>query len=321
MQLPLKTDIKIKSFNESIQLGQQIVTLGSCFAQGMGERLQQFKFDTLVNPFGVVFNPVSLANLLRDSPLDTSRFVERDGLCCHYDYHFDVRAESPELLVEQIAAKRQQVQFYLQSADWLILTFGSATVYEYNGQVVANCHKQPQHLFDKRMLRPDEMNRDMQDVLGTLQKHNPKLKVILTVSPVRHIKDGITENQLSKSLLRVLCDQLSQNNGVYYFPSYEVMVDDLRDYRFYKSDMVHPTEQAEEYIWNSFLHAAMDEHSKDFIKQWYLIRTAMAHRPFNPKTAAHRQFLLQSQAKLSAWRDVVDVQEEYAWFEQQLTAL
>ncbi|PIB35385.1 hypothetical protein BFP72_08240 [Reichenbachiella sp. 5M10] len=319
MLCPLKTDIDLKPLKESVRIGQQIVTLGSCFAQGMGERLQQFKFDALVNPFGVIFNPVSLVRVL--APLEESLFVERDGMFCHYDYHFDLRADSQEQLIEHINKKKQEVQRYLRSADWLIITLGSATVYELNGLVVANCHKQPQSLFDKRMLSLEEMKSTVEELLDMLLRDNPKLKVILTVSPVRHLKDGMVQDQLSKSMLRVLCAQLTHRNGVYYFPAYEIMMDDLRDYRFYKSDRLHPTAEAEDYIWSCFEQVALDDASQEFVKQWELIRRAMAHRPFNPHTAAHRQFLLQTQAKLSVWKDVVDVREEYAWFTQQLATL
>jgi hypothetical protein len=222
----------------------------------IGERFSQRKFNILDNPFGTVFNPVSLLDLLHQSlngeQLDPSLLVQHHQRFYHYGVHSSLSATKEELLWEKIKEAQLLTLKFLSQSSHIFLTFGTAFIYELksSGQSVCNCHKQPQSFFKKRLLAMDELMDHFQKFHTVYQKINPGGKIILTVSPVRHTKEGIPENQLSKSLLRVWIHHLQEFKGVTYFPSYELMVDDLRDYRFYREDLVHPSKLAEDYIWD-----------------------------------------------------------------------
>lgn len=320
--LHLQTKLKLSPFATSMQVGDRILTMGSCFADRIGEYLTDYKFETLVNPFGVIFNPVSLCTLLISQEANGDKFVNREGLSCHYDYHFDLRGAQQEDLAARIKYLHEQSAACLKKANWLILTFGTAHVHELkDGRgVVANCHKVPQKEFEKRLLDLEEMQGAFANMKDYFKSINPKLKIILTVSPVRHIKDGIAENQLSKSLLRVLCSQLANDSDVFYFPSYEIMVDELRDYRFYKEDMIHPTAQAEAYIWECFQQVAMDQETIDFIKEWKTVQSAMQHKAFNSESEAHQKFLQSMIEKAKSLSGKVDTSMELEYFQNQKIA-
>ena len=193
-----------------------------------------------------------------------------------------------------------------------ILTLGTAWIYEHEtfGRV-ANCHKQPQKLFEKKLTTLEEMEMGLWSVLDNFSRAFPNLKIILTLSPVRHIKDGVAENQLSKSLLRVLCANLERRmSSVSYFPAYEIIMDELRDYRFYKSDLIHPSEEAEEYIWQKWQQAIFPEATREKISEIQKVQLELAHRPFNPDTEAHRKFLQNLLTKLERLNNEFDFSEE-----------
>ncbi len=282
----------------------KILSMGSCFAQTIGQKMKDAKFDVLVNPFGTIFHPLNLADLLDHAlfldPLDQEGILERDGLFLHYATHSDMYGKTPEELTKNYAAQLQLTRNYLENGSHLILTLGTAWIYEHESYGrVANCHKQAQKLFQKKLSTLEEMEMGLGHVFGNFSRVYPNLKIILTVSPVRHIKDGIPENQLSKSLLRVLCSNLERRmDSVSYFPAYEVMMDELRDYRFYKSDLIHPTEEAEDYIWQKWQKAIFPESTREKVSEIQKIGLELAHRPFNPDTDAHRKFLQNLLAKL-----------------------
>ncbi|MGL1889035.1 MAG: GSCFA domain-containing protein [Reichenbachiella sp.] len=311
------TEVKIESSKTPIQLGDSVLSIGSCFADSMGVRLSQYKFDCLANPFGILFNPVSIVKLLTDDRIDYSRIVDREGVFCHLDYHFDLRSDSKEGLIDLLEAKQKEVLAYLSQSDWLIVTLGTSHVYEWveDQEVVANCHKLPQRQFVKRLLSLDEMVVSFENLLSKL---NSKTKLLLTVSPVRHAKDGLVDDQMSKSLLRVMCGTLSQYEQVSYFPSYEIMNDELRDYRYYKDDMLHPTALSEELIWDSFVASCFGLEAQEFVKQWKTVLSAIQHRPFNPESSAHQSFLLKQIEILNGLDSVLDVSKETEVFKSQL---
>jgi hypothetical protein len=212
----------------------------------------------------------------------------------------------------------------VQKADWLIITYGTAWVYELleTKEVVANCHKMPQTLFAKSLMTQKKVLDSFETMYGLLKSFNPNIKIIVTVSPVRHLKDTLELNSVSKSVLRVACHTLTeQYHDVLYFPSYEIMMDDLRDYRFYKSDMIHPTKDAEEYIWEKFVERFFDDSLKSFLKKWGEIRTALAHKPFHPTSSSHQKFLHQTLKKLLELKALVNVDQEVAMLEEQLRAM
>lgn len=294
----------------------KILSMGSCFAQTIGQKMKNAKFDVLVNPFGTLFHPLNLADLLDHAlfqdPLEKDGMLERDGLFLHYATHSDVVGKSPEELTELYFQKLSQTRSYLQQGTHLVLTLGTAWIYEHEifGRV-ANCHKQPQKLFEKKLSSLEEMEMGLWSVLDNFSRAFPNLKIILTLSPVRHIKDGVAENQLSKSLLRVLCANLERRMSyVSYFPAYEIIMDELRDYRFYKSDLIHPSEEAEEYIWQKWQLAIFSEATREKVSEIQKVQLELAHRPFNPDTDAHRKFLQNLLAKLERLNNEFDFSEE-----------
>jgi hypothetical protein len=311
------TSFDIPEGDNKITHRSSILSIGSCFSTMIGEKLAERKFPVLNNPFGTIFNPLSIANLLEDSalemPVNTDLMLVRDGLYLHFGMHSDVVAYSQDSLERLIQKKQQQVKNSLEHASLLLVTFGTAWVYEYGekGQIVANCHKQPADLFEKRLLHPDEIQKAFSSFLNILREINPNIRVILTVSPVRHTRDGIPENQLSKSVLRLAAHDLTETyDFVSYFPSYEIMMDELRDYRFYKEDMVHPNAQAEDYIWQRFKTAWIDSKSFQLIEEFEGIKRDLAHRPFNPDSPAHMKFLDNLQKKLEKYSRDFDFSKE-----------
>lgn len=301
------------------------MTLGSCFAEVIGQNMHQYKVSTLVNPFGTIYNPLSLFKLLEatlepDQPF-SGHLVERDGLWYAYDLHSVFAAPSREALLSQVQARLRQAHAFLRQADMMILTFGTAVAYIHreSQQLVANCHKIPQRQFDKTLLDIGNMQQAFSQLYSRLQAFNPNLQVLLTLSPVRHLKETLEGNSVSKSLLRVLCHQLQQQfQQVSYFPAYELLLDDLRDYRFYKPDLIHASELAETYIWEKFYGAYFDAAFRQFTGEWDKIRQALAHRPFQAGSPAHQQFLHNTLLKLQQLNNQVDCSAEIEQVKKQL---
>ncbi|GMQ26546.1 GSCFA domain-containing protein [Algoriphagus sp. oki45] len=302
----------------------KILSLGSCFAQVIGTKMKKSKMDVLINPFGTIFHPKILSQLLDHAlfqdPIDESGILEREGLFFHYSAHSDLVGKSKAELSQLWKEKIQKTHQYLTSGTHLILTFGTAWNYEHHEfGAVANCHKQPQKLFEKRLSKLESMLFDLDTTLGNFSRVFPELKIILTVSPVRHIKDGITENQLSKSLLRVLCHELEKRfPSVHYFPAYEIMMDELRDYRFYKSDLIHPSEEAENYIWGKFSNSFFSKETREKINEIQKIQWELAHRPLNPESESHRKFLQNLKAKLERMNVEFDFSKEIEFTNRSL---
>jgi hypothetical protein len=301
--------------------------MGSCFAEVIGERLAAHKFTTRVNPFGVIFNPVSLAALLDGAlagrPADREGIVQTPEGWRHYDFHSRLGAPDPEALLAQTDAALAATGRFLAGAGWLLLTLGTAFVYRRrdNGAVVANCHKVPNASFAKELLPLETVVSALDGVLNRLAGQHPHLRILLTVSPVRHTKDTLPLNAVSKSLLRVACHTLAaKHSHVQYFPAYEIMLDDLRDYRFYKPDMIHPSEVAETYIWQKLAEAYFDEQTQQFIRAWTKLRQALGHRPFNPHTEARQHFLRSTLAQLEAWRHIAPLEGEIAQVSAELAS-
>jgi len=320
------TEFTPESLPYRIGLNSRIVTVGSCFADVMGRRLVDHKLTVLNNPFGTIFNPVSIAKLLTMalhgiSP-DENRYVERDGVWFHYDFHSSLWDSSQDDLRVKLKTCLTQTADDIRNADFLLLTLGSAVVYRHieTGKVVANCHKMPGSLFEKYLYHIDHLRDDLTRLLKTLRKANPKLKVLLTVSPVRHTRDTLPLNAVSKSTLRMIAHELTVwNDWVSYFPAYELMVDDLRDYRFYEADLIHPNVQAHDYIFGKFVDSAFDTELRSFVTEWGQISKSLAHRPlYGDNSAAHRQFLTKLVAQLEAISKRIDVSVELAELRSRL---
>jgi hypothetical protein len=299
------TKIPIQKSNFQIDYSSKIVLLGSCFAENMGKKFEYFKFKATTNPFGIVFNAVSLEKLIRRS-IENRQFTENDIFFHNELWHcFEVHSElsNPDKntflnsLNELINATRQQ----LNNATHIIITLGTSWVYQLrqaqfdkNG-IVANCHKVPQKQFTKKLLTISEIEGSLESIIYLVQSVNPNCKFIFTVSPVRHIKDGFVENTLSKSHLIAAIHNLFQvplsGTEVAYFPAYEIMMDELRDYRFYAEDMLHPNQTAVDYIWMKFFENYVSESEFGLMDEVGEVQKALKHRPFNPNTESHLKFL------------------------------
>lgn len=308
-----------------ISLNSKILTLGSCFSDVLGEYFVQNKVECLTNPFGNVYNISSIANIINNSikPLEIEEdtVVENDGVFFHYDYHSEIRDSSGDGLFEKIKALNQTTALYLKSADYLIITLGTSWVYEkkQDQRIVSNCHKQNAGLFNKRILQEKEQLDIFENIYTKLKTINSNLKIILTVSPVRHIKDTLQLNSVSKSILRTLSYNITQSyENTYYFPSYEIMMDDLRDYRFYKSDLIHPNELAEQYILSVFSETYFDERLKIFITDWKKLKAAIDHRPFNPASNKHQEFLKTLLKKIQVFENQIDISKEMQTVQSQI---
>ncbi|MCH7409894.1 GSCFA domain-containing protein [Belliella sp. DSM 111904] len=311
------TTFDIPQAQPKIDHHARIYAVGSCFSTMIGEKLADRKFDVINNPFGTLFNPLSISKVLEDSILeleiDESQMLSREGLYLHYGMHSDVSAYSKDSLKRLIHKKQLQTKIQLEKASHLLITFGTAWVYELveANQLVANCHKQPGYLFKKRLLSLEEVHKTYIGLIQLLKESNPQIQVILTVSPVRHIKDGVVADQLSKSLLRLVCHNLTESfDFVQYFPSYEIMMDELRDYRFYKADKIHPSQEAEDYIWERFKQAWIAPVAYPMIQEIEQIKTELAHRPFNPESPSHQKFLETLSKKIEKLSQLFDFSKE-----------
>ncbi len=309
-----------------ISLNSKILTLGSCFSDVLGNYLVENKTKCLANPFGNVYNLNSISSLLEEllepSVNYEDTIIENDGVFFHYNYHSEIRDFTKAELIEKIKVLNQSTAAFLKSADYLIITLGTSWVYEQiqTQNIVSNCHKQKASLFNKKLLGEQNQLDIFENIYTKLKKFNPLLRIILTVSPVRHIKDTLQLNSVSKSILRTLCYTINNRySDTYYFPSYEIVIDDLRDYRFFKSDLIHPNEQAEKYILDIFSETYFDENLKSFINDWKKIKTGIEHRPFNPNSKNHQKFLQNLLTKIQTFENQIDISKEKEAIQNQIS--
>lgn len=306
-------------------ISDKILTVGSCFAEVIGQRLISNKLTALSNPFGVLYNPHSIHKALRYSLFNETppahTFLQRQEVFLNYDFHSSLSSLHQDKLHAQLKEIIGASHYFLSHAQWLIITYGTAWIYERNdtGEIVANCHKMSNNLFSRSLLAEKKIIASFKRFHKELTEINSDIKIILTVSPVRHVKDSIELNSVSKAILRSVCHTLAaEYAGVEYFPAYEIMMDDLRDYRFYKADMIHPTEVAEEYIWEKFGDRYFTPALKNFMQHWNDVRDAMAHKPFHPSSSAHQSFLKEILKKLEDLKMVVNVDNEINEIQSQL---
>lgn len=324
-----RTVLTFKESKSKIDHNSKVLSIGSCFAEHITMRLEQRKFDTLLNPFGILYNPVSIATglaiLTGQRQLKEEELFEDNGLWHNFLFHGKYSGTNQDEVWTEMQQLVDQASTFFQKADWLICTFGTAFVFEYRqtGQVVANCHKLPNQEFERRRLSVSEIVATWEECLTSLWQLNPKLKVLLTVSPVRHIRDGLVENQKSKAALLLAIDELrKQYTDLMYFPSYELMMDDLRDYRFYTSDLIHPNSQAIDYIWDKFSTIYFNTATQALNAKIEKIVQAASHRPLYPTTEAHQRFLRQQLDKIQDFYEdypYLSFQKEKELFLAQLT--
>ena len=300
-----RTAIPKQDFSFSIDHQDQILSMGSCFAQNMGLRLKNLKFPIIANPFGILYHPVVIAqNLDRLShkmAYQNTDLIENQQRWHSFDHHSSYSSDSPEQTLKNINGDLQKAATTLQETKVLLLTFGTAYAWRHlaSNKLVANCHKLPAAHFEKILVPREAIIEKLQSTLLRLKDQSPDLQCLLTVSPVRHLRDGLLNNQISKAILRLSAHYLTKElDFVHYFPSYEIMMDDLRDYRFYERDLLHPSPMALDYIWEHFQESMMTTATQASCQQIAKIKKALAHRPFNPKTDAHQTFLTKTLAEI-----------------------
>jgi len=324
-----RTELTIAPQERQLPRSARVLTVGSCFADSIGERLQLNKVNVLANPFGTVFQPLALAKLLRAAAGEAQDWqqhvVEARGRWQSFDFHGTLGAESPVELLQAIQQQVQRVGDFVRQADLVVLTLGTAWAYRLRetDELVSNLHKLSAQLFAKELLTADEIVNGLAEVHALLRRLKPDIRIALTVSPVRHLKDTLPLNAVSKSVLRVACHYLSELlPGVSYFPAFELLNDDLRDYRFYASDMLHPSEVAEEYVWDRFARAYFDADFGRFRKEWAAVRQSLTHRPLHLGAPEHRTFLDQTAERLERLLGQgVEVRQELRDVQRQLAAL
>ena len=317
--MKFRTEIEIAPHAEGLEHDAKIFALGSCFAENISERLAKAKFSVTTNPFGVLFNPLSIADAIERLD-DTRAFAVCDIKAGRenffsFDAHSSLDGKTQTEAFANLNRAVAQGGKALHESDWVILTFGTAWIYEKEGRVVANCHKQPASQFSRRRLSVAEIV-ERYDALfeGVLRDK----KVILTVSPVRHMGDGLQENSVSKAILRLAVEELvAKYENAHYFPSYEILIDDLRDYRYYGEDLAHPSKAAVDYVWERFCEAILSPKAQELLPRIAQIVAAAEHRPFNPEGEEHKAFCRKMLAKAEAIHEI-DFSLERSIFERYL---
>ena len=302
----------------------RVFSVGSCFAQHMADRLVHFKFFCASNPYGTLFHPIPLLQNLTDAlkqvEIDEGLFLERDEAVFHYSCHSSVWAKSKNDLKKKLQDLQLSVATELKESKLLVLTFGTAFLYQLvSGEVVANCHKQPKDNFIKELSSPEELQNVFHSFYTELKKQNPKIQILLTVSPIRHIRNGVHENNLSKSALLLACDAIQKTfDDIHYFPAYEIVMDELRDYRFYEKDRVHPNEEALAYVWNKFAEAILTKNSLNLNRALEKLFLSINHKAFIETSMVHKRFLEKTMASALALNEKVDLKEEIKELKKRL---
>lgn len=308
--MEFRIKIEIPKSGLAISHKSSMLMFGSCFIENIGKLLIDNKFNVNLNPFGVLYNPRSISQALR-LLIEKKKFTVNDvfeykGLY-HSFYHHGVFSNIDiDKCIGEINTKIEKSSVDLRQTDILFITFGTAYVFRSKkcNMVVGNCHKLPASDFDRYRLSVDDIAGDWESLIGELKQINPALQIIFTVSPIRHMKDGAHENQLSKSVLLLAIDKLREKtDGLHYFPSYEIVLDELRDYRFYNDDMTHPNTMAIKYIWERFSDTYFSAEAHPVMEEWNKIYLALNHRPFNAETDEYKHFLRQTLLKIKAFNE------------------
>jgi len=288
----------IQPIEPPIDYRDRLLLMGSCFAEEMGVQLQQHLFRTLVNPHGILYNPLSITQAIH-SYLDGKQYTEADlfqhnDLWHSWDHHSRFSALTPAAALQNINTAQTQAAQCLEEAHWLVITLGSAHAYvlKETGQLAGNCHKVPMASFYKKLLTVDEIISALDNMMHRLFFRNRHINILFTISPVRYVRDGVVENNLSKAiLLQAVHHLVNKFDRLFYFPAYELVIDDLRDYRFYKDDLVHPNETAIHYVWEQFVNNCIHPDSQQLLRSIHDLNRARQHKPFNPESPQHKQFL------------------------------
>ena len=297
------TEVNNNPLNQTISYGDGLLFLGSCFADEVGGICRGLGFNVLVNPFGVLYNPASISKSVERLGSGSPFILEEviavgEGQYCTFSHNTAFWQSDKQLLLEMVNKGLKDAHERFLNAQWIIISLGTSWAFRHKetGLVVSNCHKLPARQFDREFLSVEQS----EDCLAMMLQAHPNKRFIFTVSPLRHLKDGLHENQLSKAALLLAVDQVCrQFDNAHYFPAYEILLDELRDYRFYKEDMVHPTEQAIRYIWDRFVDFAIDPKEKPAMKAAAELKQMLQHRPLFPESEAFKKFEMLKEEKTS----------------------
>ena len=305
--MELYTQVELPDIPFLFSHKEEVMMFGSCFVENIGFQLKELKINTDINPFGTLYNPASISGAIRRL-LQPVAYTEADlfqqgGVFNSFDHHSRFSATTAEESLGLINTRLQASARHIKKAERMIVTFGSSYVYKLKetGRIVANCHKQPEKIFNRELLPVRTMADDWHELLAQLWKVNNNIRIVFTVSPIRHWKDGAHGNQLSKAGLLLLADELQRTypDKVAYFPAYEIMMDELRDYRFYAEDMIHPSPLAINYIRDKFIHHCFTKESQTLMSEWNKLKKAIEHKPFQPGSDSYKQFISQTLLKMN----------------------
>jgi len=328
--MKFRFEFDIKKLSDSITHEHKLLLIGSCFTENIGDKLKKYKFTVSENPNGILFNPVSVAEALI-SYIDNTQLNKGDLFQLNdgwhsWKHHSRFSGLTAEEAMSKINTSTTSAHNYLKHADCLMITLGSSWIYTLTGKalnakpgsVAANNHKGPSDWFYRKLMTPEEVFQTLEEVMYRLLNFNPKLNIIFTISPVRHLREGAVDNNRSKAVLIQAVHQLTERlDKLYYFPAYELVIDDLRDYRFYAEDLVHPNYFATEYVWKKFIAACIDERSQNLLEEIHSINLAYQHKPFNPSSDQHKKFLksyLERTQNLKKRYQHLDFEKELNYF-------
>lgn len=330
MAMDFMVNIDLKKLPQPIRYGEKILLIGSCFTEHIGNTLSELKFNILQNPHGILFDPASVANSLvsyiQNRQYKTGDLFQLNEIWNSWEHHSRFSAIEEHKSLEKINASQQEAHNFLKDADWIIVTLGSSFSYRLTnashggitGKGVANCHRAPAAWFQKHLLGIDETITLLDNTYHQLIRFNPKLKIIFTVSPVRHIRDGVVENNRSKArLIEAVHHMVNKFDRLYYFPAYELVIDVLRDYRFYDIDLAHPNYMATEFVLEKFAEACLDPSAQQLMQEIRKIMIARRHKAFQPDTIAHQQFLQTHLEKVRSLQEkfpFLDLHDELEYF-------
>ena len=315
---------KVTFFSKKISYTDKILFIGSCFSEEIAAKMSDLKFDILQNPNGILYDPISISSALNpyitNEPFDINDLFFQNDLWHSWHHHSIFSGLDKEKVFRKIVNTRQEAHQFLKKTTWLIISLGTSFNYslKQEGIQVSNCHKAPADYFEKKLITTEETIAALSATINSLREFNPDVKIIFTVSPVRHVKDGLVENNRSKARLIEAVHSITEKfEDIFYFPAYELIIDVLRDYRFYKTDLVHPSDAAVDFVFENFCNALLDEPGKKMLEEISKVVKAMSHKPFQKESAAHKNFMnthLEKINKISENFPGIDFTKEKKYF-------
>jgi len=306
--MKFRTELEINKLPFNIYHEDKIFMIGSCFVENIAVKLSRYKFDILSNPFGIIYNPISISNIIQriieNNIPHQNDFVKHNDLWHHFDFHSDMSGLFLEETILKITKWLEYSKSFLKESKYIFITLGTSIVYkrkEFNN-VVANNHKFPSSYFLKSKLNIEEITNSLKNSINKIKTFNEGIKIIFTISPVRHVRDGLIENQKSKAALILAIDQLVDNDTIFYFPSYELLIDDLRDYGFYADDLIHPSKKAIDYMWEKYSQMFFNEVTLNKNKQIEKIVRSLDHIPIHQETKANKEFQKTLEIKIKQFK-------------------